>query len=219
MVSVSPLPLDTATPASHVDLSRALAVGADVISASRVAEFRPLPGMDQELSAVASTAGECTMLRGASATAANIERNLPAATVLHFAGHALISPQAVSLLVAPAVGVAGDVTDTWRPQAASCRKLALAVFGACSTARYDEQEALAPQNLPHFFLLAGTQHVVAALWNVDSLLVSEFMRNFYRQIRSGLTIEAAMRQTALAMRQEKKWSSPYYWSSFALFAR
>jgi CHAT domain-containing protein len=159
------------------------------------------------------------VLRGTAATAANIEQNLSSATTLHFAGHAVTSSQMVSLLVAPGADSVGGTDDTWRPQAASCRKLALAVFGACSTARYDEMETVAPQNLPQLFLLAGTQHVVASLWDVDSLLVSEFMKKLYSQIRSGIAIEAAMRQSMASIRAKKEWEGPYYWASFALFTR
>jgi len=57
---------------------------------------------------------------------------------------------------------------------------------------------------PQLFLFAGTQHVVAALWDVDSLLVSEFMKKLYAQIRSGIAIEIAMRRSMLSIRQKKE---------------
>ena len=218
-ISICPLPLLAAGPSSGVDLREALAVGADAISPSRLAEFRPLPGINQELAAVTKAAGRCTVLRGADATAVNIERNLSSATILHFAGHGISSPQGVSFLVAPAPESSTEPSDIWRPKPASCRNLTLAVLGACSTARHEELETVAPQSLPQLFLLAGTQHVIAALWDVDSRFVSDFMRMLYTQLRSGLAIELALRQTTASIREKEEWSSPYYWASFALFAR
>jgi len=82
---------------------------------ARAAEFRPLPGIDAELTAVTGAAGRCVVLRGPAATAANIEHDLSSATTLHFAGHAITSAQTVSLLVAPDADSSGRVTDTWRP--------------------------------------------------------------------------------------------------------
>jgi CHAT domain-containing protein len=67
------------------------------------------------------------------------------------------------------------------------------------------------------FLYTGAKQVVASLWRVEDRATAELMSRFYQ----GLLVEgrapaAALRLAQLAVRQDKRWRSPYYWSGFVL---
>jgi len=139
--------------------------------------------------------------------------------VLHFAGHALSSPDGASLIVAPDPAARDENSDLWHPSRDLCRRLSLAVFSACSTAKYEEVDTVAPQNLAHEFLLAGTPQVVAALWNVDSKATMKFMTELYRELRSGSSTASAARNATAIVRSGEGWQHPFFWAAFTFFGR
>ena len=67
------------------------------------------------------------------------------------------------------------------------------------------------------FLYSGARQVVASLWRIEDRATAELMSRFYR----GLLVDrrppaAALRLAQLAIRDDKRWRSPYYWSGFVL---
>ena len=217
---VWPLPLGrsqnrTGPPASV----RMLVVGADYLSPVRAHDLRPIPALDAELAAAASLMPESRVLRGQDATAFNIEHYLAKASVLHFAGHAFSSPDGVSLITAPDPSMHGENSDVWHPSHNLCSGLTLAVFSACSTAKYEEIDTIAPQNLANEFLLAGTSQVVAARWNVDSKVTTDFMEEFYRGLHSGASTAYALQKAELSIRSRPGSHHPFFWAAFTFFGR
>ena len=67
-------------------------------------------------------------------------------------------------------------------------------------------------------MYAGAPRVVVSLWRVDDEATATIMRRFYegmlgpRQLRPA----AALRAAQLAVRQEARWRSPFYWAAFVL---
>jgi CHAT domain-containing protein len=66
-------------------------------------------------------------------------------------------------------------------------------------------------------LYAGAKQVVATLWRVEDRSTAELMSRFYHALLvEGRSPAAALRLAQLAIRQDKRWRSPYYWSGFVL---
>jgi tetratricopeptide (TPR) repeat protein len=102
-IAIAPLDLPVGEPIrSPAFLARsALIVGASRIDPASAAEYPALPGLAEELAAVKQAVPGSTVLTGPAATVTNIERGLDGVEMLHFAGHAAVSPNGVDLLVAP----------------------------------------------------------------------------------------------------------------------
>lgn len=67
------------------------------------------------------------------------------------------------------------------------------------------------------FLYAGTSRVLVSLWSVNDQATAELMKHFYHGLLAEKLRPAdALRQAQLKLRQNKKWSSPYYWAAFQL---
>lgn len=93
----------------------------------------------------------------------------------------------------------------------------LVVLSACQSALGRELRGEGVMGLPRGFLHAGADRVLVSLWNVNDRATAELMRHFYRGILvEGLSPAAALRNAQNAIRQEKRWKSPYYWAGFTL---
>jgi CHAT domain-containing protein len=76
------------------------------------------------------------------------------------------------------------------------------------------------------FLFAGSDSVVASLWNVNDESTSRFMQFFYQGLHSGLSKAEALRVarnelmntriTSPETQEEEDLSSPYFWAPFIL---
>lgn len=93
----------------------------------------------------------------------------------------------------------------------------MVVLSACNTGlgKYVRGEGLL--GLTRGFMYAGAGRVMASLWKVDDEATSELMKNFYRKIlEEKKTPTAALRESQIAMWQQKRWRSPYFWAAFVL---
>jgi CHAT domain-containing protein len=137
-------------------------------------------------------------------TAATVERFLAdakRATVVHFAGHALASPQTPwqsRLLFASHGGESGELTAQKLMQ--KLPKLArtrLVVLGACSTAG---GSSLGPQGLAPLvrpFIAARVPAVVGSLWNVGDASTQPLMVFLHCRYRHGDDVAVALQNAQL----------------------
>jgi CHAT domain-containing protein len=93
----------------------------------------------------------------------------------------------------------------------------LVVLSGCETALGREVRGEGLMGLTQGFLYAGARQVLASLWRVEDQATAELMAHFYH----GLFLEhrrpaAALREAQLAVRADRRWRSPFYWSSFVL---
>jgi len=142
--------------------------------------------------------------------------------IVHFATHGLIDSRtpALSGLMLSRVGEQGKpvegflgLRDVYNLRLGAD----LVVLSGCETALGKEVRGEGLVGLTQGFLYTGARQVVASLWRVEDRATAELMTRFYQ----GLLVEgrapaAALRQAQLAIRQEKRWRSPYYWSGFVL---
>ena len=69
--------------------------------------------------------------------------------------------------------------------------------------------------LAQAFLFAGAKNLAVSLWKVDDEATSDLMIDFYSRIPNH-TLSSALSGAKRKMASSKKFSHPYYWSSFIL---
>jgi CHAT domain-containing protein len=139
--------------------------------------------------------------------------------VLHFATHGLVSqrhPLRSALVLASTEGDGEDGFLQAREILQLKLKSDLVVLSACQTARGQILAGEGVQGLAQAFLHAGSQSVVASLWNVNDQRAALFMEAFYRHLANGQSKVEALRWAKLELLKDTFTSSPRYWAAFVL---
>lgn len=90
----------------------------------------------------------------------------------------------------------------------------MVVLSACVTGRGAALEGEGVANFARAFHQAGARSVVVSLWEVASEATEEYMKRFYRHLKSGHTKAAAL---ALARKDIKAiYPHPFFWAPFIL---
>jgi CHAT domain-containing protein len=157
---------------------------------------QPLKGPDARESAVLALSGQ--------------------ADLIHIAAHAdldLRTPMHSRILLSPGDGQDGalEVHELYN---LDLRNTRLVVLSACETqlgalSRGDELVGLS-----RAFLHAGTESVVASLWDVDDAATADLMINFHVQLQTGVGRAEALRRAQLQARKTRP--NPWYWAAFEL---
>jgi len=93
----------------------------------------------------------------------------------------------------------------------------LVVLSACSTGLGKDVRGEGMIGLTRGFMYAGASGVIASLWKVDDDATAELMKHFYDGLfQKHLSPAAALREAQLALAQQKRWESPYYWAGFVI---
>jgi CHAT domain-containing protein/TPR repeat protein len=94
----------------------------------------------------------------------------------------------------------------------------LVVLSGCRTGLGKEIRGEGIAGLTRAFMYAGSPRVVASLWNVNDAATAELMKRFYQEMLGPLRRPpaAALRAAQLTMRQQARWSAPYYWAGFII---
>ena len=181
-----------------------------------------LPALDDariEASAVVRHFPGAHVLTAGQASLPAVKQQLSQAEVFHFVGHTGTADGRTGLVFASAKQKreSAGIFDSSALDSASLPRLKIAVLSACSTETGSERNTLDPEGLARAFLRAGTPHVVATRWNIDSAVSSRLVQAFYDSLLSGEKVPAAL---ALAeARVRKKEAHPYYWAAFDAIGR
>ena len=93
----------------------------------------------------------------------------------------------------------------------------LIVLSACQTALGKDLKGEGLVGLTHSFMSAGANTVVASLWKVDDRATAVLMDHFYAaMLQEGMSPAAALRSAQLKLKQDPRWSAPYFWAGFVL---
>jgi len=93
----------------------------------------------------------------------------------------------------------------------------LVVLSACQTALGRDVRGEGLVGLTRGFMYAGASSVVASLWKVDDAATTELMKYFYSNLlQHQMRPAEALRAAQNSIRQNPRWSSPYYWAAFTL---
>ncbi|MFZ0796711.1 MAG: CHAT domain-containing protein [Terriglobales bacterium] len=180
----------------------------------------PDPSVPAGADAVASGFHYPVVLKGTEATLGAVRSALPAASVFHFAGHAIATFDHAGLMLD------GRDTRTGAPvllDAPVLRHLnlpntQLAVLAACSTDS-GEGSSRGFDSLAEALQTSGVPHVVASRWAVDSVEANAYVSYFYRSLLSGQAVSDATRLASQTMLSNPRTSHPYYWSAFAAYGQ
>ncbi|MCU0542873.1 MAG: CHAT domain-containing protein [Oscillatoriaceae cyanobacterium Prado104] len=148
--------------------------------------------------------------------------NLSQYQIIHFATHGLANstnPELSGIIMSLVDENGKPVNGFLRLTDIFNLKLAaeLVVLSACQTGLGQNIQGEGIVGLTRGFMYAGAKRVVVSLWNVDDEGTAEFMAKFYQEmLQKKLTPAAALRAAQLAMLQQEKWQSPYYWAAFTL---
>lgn len=201
------------------------AAGPGLRSAEPAAPLLRLPWTRREAEAIIAVAPAGRSLlaldfRASRATAESPE--LAGYRIVHFATHGLIdsTTPALSGLMLSRVGEQGQpqegflgLRDIYNLRLGA----ELVVLSGCETALGKEVRGEGLVGLTQGFLYSGARQVVASLWRIEDRATAELMSRFYRGLLvDGLPPAAALRRAQLAIRDDKRWRSPYYWSGFVL---
>ena len=180
-------------------------------------QLPPLPGAAEEANEVAREFPATKVLLDRQATLGNIERDLPRAVVVHFAGHLRQSADKASLLLAGSGD--GAELDAEEMTALDLERCRLVVISACSAEAPEFFEESRPFGFSLAFLRAGVSGVLATRWNLDSRTALAFMKVFYQRLASGDSARQATWTAAARIRESSGTSHPYYWAAYQFFGR
>jgi len=201
--------------------SRVLAVGISRTPPELAGQFPPLYDALEEVQAVAALAPRSIELMNDAATPAAIVRALPFATIFHFAGHAIATPERSGLLLAASEGSDGGLRGFWSANdlpPGGLRRCALVVLSACSTGELEFSPLNDPDNLVRKFLSAGAGAVIASRWPVDSAATRELMLRFYAELKQGSPPAIALQKASQMLRHQNGMDYPRFWAAFSVFA-
>lgn len=94
----------------------------------------------------------------------------------------------------------------------------LVVLSACDTGQAQATRANEVLGMVRALLYAGANNLILSSWSVDAASTAIWMETFYREAESKPLSEAA-RQALLAVKNDPKYSHPYYWSPFLLIGK
>ena len=199
-------------------------------SGSGAGSFLRLPWTRREAQAIMAAAMMAAAPAGRSLLALDFRASRQTALspelsryrIVHFATHGVIDSQtpAFSGLMLSRVGERGTpvegflgLDDIYNLHLDAD----LVVLSGCETALGKEVRGEGLVGLTQGLLYSGARRVAASLWRVEDQATAELMSRFYHALLAeGRPPAAALREAQLAIRSDKRWRSPYYWSGFVL---
>ncbi len=92
----------------------------------------------------------------------------------------------------------------------------LVVLSACETGVGEVRQGEGVYSLQRAFREAGAKSVLGTLWKVDDQATQIFMKKFYQRYMHGDSPQKAVIDTQLEFLKSKRYSHPFYWSSFVM---
>jgi len=187
-------------------------------------EFPELPGAKKEIQNILPLLANYTLLEGENANRSEVMKQLRSCDVAYFATHGIASesrPMDSSFLVLSGNSrpflTAQDVVNMRDSLNEGNLKFPeMVILSACQTGLGKSMEA-GVAGLARSFLLAGANHVMMSLWNVDDDATAYLMNRFvYYLSIPGLHIPTEPLRLA-ALDTRSKYKDPSQWASFAAF--
>jgi len=134
------------------------------------------------------------------------------ASILHVAGHIKFDeaiPEMSGIILADRTIM--SVKDLSQ----SRQELALVVLSGCDSGKSFVTYGDNPISLGLSFLHTGARAVVFTLWEIDDIVTVDLMRNFYRVLLTGKSVDTALQMAQCAL-IKKRSKHPYYWAAFQM---
>jgi tetratricopeptide (TPR) repeat protein len=174
-----------------------------------------LPEALDEARAVAALDPQSNLLLATRATRSQIERQLPTASLFHFAGHTAQQEGTTRLLLSPS-GASGDppYLDAADLRQHPPRAARLVVLSACSTGRDTAAWDRGMSDMVDTLAEDGVPEVIATRWTIDSASAVILMRALYSNLALGLAAPQSLTLARQALAQNPRYRHPYYWAGY-----
>lgn len=181
--------------------------------------LQQLPGSALEIDNIAAQLpGDRLLLKGRDATEGALRRAVAGgASILHLASHAVLDERpegGAAIVLQPSADDDGLLYP--REIAAVQMPVVLTVLAACRTAVSGGGSGRALTSLGGAFLAAGSDAVIASLWDIGDAESAVFVEQLYYFLGRGLRPAAALRQAKLRLRNDPDWDRPDLWAAFVL---
>jgi tetratricopeptide (TPR) repeat protein len=199
--------------------SAAVRAGVCVLAGGSAAAAGRLPGAEREARQLGRRYREVRALEvGGDPGAGQWVQAVAGAAVLHIPAHSEAFDQRPwnSRIC---VGTAADGQPRWLLSAdiaAAPLEVPLTVLSGCSSAGGQALSGEGMLGLTGAFLAAGSQAVVASLWDVDDGATSLLMARFYRELADGCTVAGALAAARRALAADPATAAPSYWAGFVV---
>ena len=209
---------DRFEPLPSAPLGSPLVVYEPAIDSAYLAGIPPLSEAREEAVYIGSLFQGARVIHGRQATASALKETLEHFAFFHFGGHGLSNGGFGALLLAPAAGETGAALLSANViKRMHLQKLRLAVLAACSSGSGVGFGPVNPDSLVNAFLDAGTESVIAALWDVSSQSTSAMMKPFYSSLHNAQPPATALRTAAQVVLSNPATRHPYYWAAFQIY--
>ena len=166
--------------------------------------------------------GKADLLLDLNANEETVEtRDLKNYRIVHIATHGFLNaerPQFSGLVLSLVGNKQGD--GFLRTDEIFNLKLSapLIMLSACETGLGKEKRGEGVIGLTRAFMYAGAPTVGVSLWSVADNSTAQLMSDFYKRVLTGpgMSPNAAMRASQIAMIDAKKYSAPFFWAPFVL---
>jgi CHAT domain-containing protein len=161
-----------------------------------------------------------TILLGERATESALNHAGAGQSVVHLATHGWIDPnETASSARVMGEGDGEDGLLQFREILRLPLAADLVTLSACQSALGEVVTGEGMVGLARAFFFAGTDSVVATLWNVDDAATTDFMASFYDGLRRGLPKAEALRRARVELRSDPRYRHPYFWAPYVLLGR
>lgn len=203
-----------------LETDRALVASSSLLAPPSSLLLPPVRDAATEAEAVAARFPNHRLFLGEEKNLEMIRAEFRKAALFHYAGHYLPARGTNQAFVDSVLDTqpnrASRLGFSRRPALARCK---LVVLSACSTGSADQVGLFDPAGLVHPFLRSGARRVIASRWDVDSNVTAHLMDRFYSALLSGQTIVEALRTASRGLASDPRYSHPFYWAAFAVFAQ
>jgi CHAT domain-containing protein len=183
-----------------------------------------LPATRSEGGSFRQTMPRAQVRTGSAASEADLRRALVRGDLVHIASHGVLNPINPLFSRIELARQSNEATDDGRLEAHELLDLSirspLVYLSGCETGlglawstdfvRGEDYTTLAQS-----FLYAGARNVVATLWRIEDTGAAVFAGRFYRQLQR-LAPRDALAAAQREMRQDPRYSAPYYWAAYFL---
>ncbi|MDM8524241.1 CHAT domain-containing protein [Desulfococcaceae bacterium HSG8] len=177
--------------------------------------FSPLPSVEAELRDIKKIMNGQVMIKNKDYTIDNLTqefKNNPY-SILHVATHGVFggTPEQSFLLAYEDKLTMNHLENLIGLSRYRKQKVELLTLSACQTALGNERAAL---GLAGVAVKAGVKGAIATLWFVDDEATSLAIREFYRQLQTGITKAKAMQNVQKKLIAQRRYWHPLYWAPF-----
>jgi CHAT domain-containing protein len=190
------------------------------VPSDRFSYLPRLQGAEQEANAITAIFPGSKVFTGDDATAARFLTAAPSYDIIHFGGHAIISPDepARSALICASSSNRDGVVTSMEIARMRFRSTSLVVLAACSTLRGRKAAVEGVSSLATAFLVAGVPAVLGTLWDIDDQAAAPLVKEIYQAIANGASPADAVRSAQIKAIQTSDPDSraARQWAAFVL---